>query len=488
MNGVATAKKRRLILLILLALFLAGSLVSALIPAGKDMEHLTRSSSLRMETVVEGNVTEIRYLDADGEPAFAADLNYATLRRTADGKTVREEYLDERGEKQEMDAGHYAVLREYNDRQQNIRTTYLDADNRPMENSQGYVTLERTYNEAGQCISDRFLAEDGSPVESKTNGYGREYAYDAAGNRIEEKYLDAAGKLMKNASGAAIVRRTFYPDGPDAGRVEREFYFDESGAPVTVTDGEYGVLKEYDELGRNSTVTFLDAEGKPMTVSDGYTTLKRTFYNDDSVRTIRYFDAEGTKAALPQGQYGVLLENDQVTYLDADGNEIFNFKNFLYNLPVLVILAAVLVVAASLLLGKRGNLCLLIFYFGVILYMTMIYRSRGTARMETELFWSYKQFFRDPSIRKEIMDNIWLFVPLGTVLYRLYPKLRILLVPVLLSAGIEILQYFTGLGLAELDDLINNSLGGLIGYGIGYVAGAYSSTRVRLRDTASKSE
>jgi len=488
MNGETTTKKRSLILLILLALFFAGSLVSALIPAGKDMEHLTRSSSLRVETAEEGNVTEIRYLDADGAPAFAADLNYATLRKTTEGNTVREEYLDEQGEKQEMGAGHYAVRREYNDRQQNIRTTYLDAENRPMENSQGYVTLERTYNEAGQCVSDRFLAEDGTPVESRSYGYGREFTYDAAGNCVEEKYLDAAGKPMKNASGAAIVKRTFYPEGPDAGRVETEFYFDEAGAPATVTDGEYGVRKEYDELGRNSTVTFLDAEGKPMTVSDGYTTLKRTFYNDDSVRTIRYFAADGTKAALPQGQYGVLLENDQVTYLDADGNEIFNLKNFLYNLPVLVILAAVLVIIASLLLGKRGNLCLLIFYFGVILYMTLIYRSQGTTRMETELFWSYKQFFRDPAIRKEIMDNIWLFVPLGTILYRLYPKLRILLVPVLLSAGIEVLQYFTGLGLAELDDLINNSLGGLIGYGIGYVAGYYSSTRVRFLDTASKSE
>ena len=36
-----------------------------------------------------------------------------------------------------------------------------------------------------------------------------------------------------------------------------------------------------------------------------------------------------------------------------------------------------------------------------------------------------------------------------------------------LSLAIELIQYFTGLGILELDDLFGNTLGGVFGVGIG---------------------
>lgn len=68
----------------------------------------------------------------------------------------------------------------------------------------------------------------------------------------------------------------------------------------------------------------------------------------------------------------------------------------------------------------------------------------------------------------EILNNIWLFVPFGVILYRLFPKAWVLLFSILSSALIEVLQYFSGLGLAEVDDVISNGLGGLIGCLIGW--------------------
>lgn len=38
-----------------------------------------------------------------------------------------------------------------------------------------------------------------------------------------------------------------------------------------------------------------------------------------------------------------------------------------------------------------------------------------------------------------------------------------------LSLAIELIQYFTGLGIFELDDLFGNTFGGMIGVGIGVV-------------------
>lgn len=50
----------------------------------------------------------------------------------------------------------------------------------------------------------------------------------------------------------------------------------------------------------------------------------------------------------------------------------------------------------------------------------------------------------------------------------------VVLIAVAISAFLEVIQYNCGIGLAELDDIINNGLGDLIGYG---VCKAYSQYR-----------
>ena len=67
--------------------------------------------------------------------------------------------------------------------------------------------------------------------------------------------------------------------------------------------------------------------------------------------------------------------------------------------------------------------------------------------------------------------NVILFYPAGLLLvgflgdrWKRYGKiLLILVICCLLSLGIEHLQYHLGIGLAETDDVLHNSLGGVIG-------------------------
>ena len=68
---------------------------------------------------------------------------------------------------------------------------------------------------------------------------------------------------------------------------------------------------------------------------------------------------------------------------------------------------------------------------------------------------------------EDIFRNIWLFIPLGAILYNLYPQKVVLLIPILLSGLIELVQYITKTGICELDDIINNGLGGATGYVLG---------------------
>ncbi len=87
-------------------------------------------------------------------------------------------------------------------------------------------------------------------------------------------------------------------------------------------------------------------------------------------------------------------------------------------------------------------------------------------------FYSYREAWNGWSSYgwRLIVLNIAMFVPFGFLLPLWSEKLqsfwRILTISFLFTLFIEGVQYFTGLGIFEADDLINNTLGALIGYGI----------------------
>lgn len=66
--------------------------------------------------------------------------------------------------------------------------------------------------------------------------------------------------------------------------------------------------------------------------------------------------------------------------------------------------------------------------------------------------------------------NIIMFIPLGVLLPKVFPKLaslpRVLLTTAAIIAAVEILQLFTLVGCCDIDDLILNVLGAAIGYGL----------------------
>lgn len=84
-------------------------------------------------------------------------------------------------------------------------------------------------------------------------------------------------------------------------------------------------------------------------------------------------------------------------------------------------------------------------------------------------FWSYRAYYEgeNASLLPEIIMNIVGFIPLGFLLGSSFQKLRwwqIILAGLLISVSIEALQYFFKLGIAEFDDVFNNTLGVAIGY------------------------
>ena len=87
------------------------------------------------------------------------------------------------------------------------------------------------------------------------------------------------------------------------------------------------------------------------------------------------------------------------------------------------------------------------------------------------LFYSYKEAWNNFQVSewRNIILNIFLFVPLGFLLPLGIKRLRIwwkiYLAGVLLTLGIETLQFFLKRGIFDLDDMFNNTIGTMIGYG-----------------------
>ena len=446
-------------------------------------EEQIRSSSLNVEKTTEGDTERIDYVDKDGNITYAADKHYATVITTKNGNTILEKYLDAEGHPAIQTLGYYALLREYNEENQDYKITYLGVDGDPVIIRSGYSTAVRTFNEEGYIEYEFYYGIDGEPVETNNLIYGCFREYNENGRNVRITYLDQYHNPTISGQGFSILFRDFYEEGRLAGKVKEEYYFDTDGTPISLSLGQFGMLREYDELGRETVVKYLDADGTPIITNEGYTVVKRSYNEDDTIKTEQYYDIEGNPVSLSEGQYGYRVEDGTKIYLDSEGNDIFNLRNYLCSHQNIVIILCVFVVFISVMLGRKLNIILLFFYILFIIYMTILYRKNGTYYYNFKPFWSYVQSFYNKELRWEIINNVLLFIPLGSILSKILSQKRAMLLVICLSILIELLQLITGTGLCEIDDLINNTIGGLIGFIISRVLLTISKEYIFKRAT-----
>ncbi len=451
-----------------IAIFILFLIASCLFifPAEKKARSQFHSSQLLEKVTTDGNTKRTDYVDPEGQIAIAADKGFATVIVTQISENSKlEEYYDDQGNPISRYNGYYGILQDYDEKGNIIRITYFDRDGQPMIIANGYAIEEKEYNDRGQEISVSYYGTEGEPILTSLFGHVKINEYNEKGKISRIIYNDTSGIPVVTKKGYAIVKRNYYmSEGPENGNVESEFYFDEKGNPVSLSLGEYGIHKEYDSLGRNNVLIYLGADGNPVVTNKGYTSVIRTFQANNSVATEQYQDIDGKPFPLAEGQYGFKNTDNWVVYLDENGNEQFNLKNLLYNYSSIIIVAAIILVLLATVFNRNCNLAFAILYFIAILYLTVMFRENNGAILKLEPFWSYRKLFTDSEARADILKNIWLFIPLGAILYRIYPNGKILLIPLGLSILIEAIQYISGIGFCELDDVISNAMGGLIGY------------------------
>ena len=172
--------------------------------------------------------------------------------------------------------------------------------------------------------------------------------------------------------------------------------------------------------------------------------------------------------------------------------------HFIYTRPLIVII--LFMVLAFIVWGgssahmdarrwRRGNLILAIFAAAAILYATILTRSEGSTGLILTPFATFTAARQQPELYREMLMNIFLFFPLGLTLSNALPQkwhrwIRIALttlVGYMLSAGIEYTQYRYALGMAEVDDVICNTLGAFIGSTSLLIAHTIEKSRERVR-------
>ena len=131
-----------------------------------------------------------------------------------------------------------------------------------------------------------------------------------------------------------------------------------------------------------------------------------------------------------------------------------------------------------------GALLLLCYTF--LLYSTTLFFRKyiDIQKCNFTPFWSYEAIDngRTDLIAENAM-NVVVFIPFGLMLGCCSSRItwrKVLLIGVSISASIEILQFFLHRGFAEIDDMIHNTLGSMIGYGI-YAVARYGYKRISKR-------
>ncbi len=158
----------------------------------------------------------------------------------------------------------------------------------------------------------------------------------------------------------------------------------------------------------------------------------------------------------------------------------------LYTLPVIALISLALYASAYLLFfRRRGRLsfprhavlyaalgyCLSLIYLTILWYWPFLTFHAGYYLLNLKPFVWLSQTYEMGAAKmlEQLVLNIGMFVPWGLLLPMTFPRLRALwktaLTVLSTTLGIETLQYFLGRS-ADIDDVIMNLAGGLIGYAI----------------------
>lgn len=374
------------------------------------------------------------------------------------GRVTRVAYFNKDDSPAVTTGGYHAIEQQYNESGNESMIIYLGITGAPVMNTTGYSIRERSFNEKGQLDTETYFDTSHQPVMI-IDGYhavGRTYTEEGA--LADREYMDIDGRLTLNKDGYAVVSRKYVGE-----KVTEDYFYGIDREPVSCSGGYYGVRKEMNEAGQVIRTEYLDADGQLMAGNNGVA-IETAEYIDGKRTKVLYFDASGNPASIHRSYYGMAYKDGKTIYLNEEGEEMFRLDVILNSSPVLVVIAGILFLVLCVFSKGRFSVALLIFYTGFILLMTILYREPEEHMFNMNPLEDFTRFFQSASARQEILNNIWLFLPFGFLLGKVFHTPKAVFIPLLLSLAIEATQYIFHIGFCDICDLMNNTLGGVIGF------------------------
>jgi len=146
----------------------------------------------------------------------------------------------------------------------------------------------------------------------------------------------------------------------------------------------------------------------------------------------------------------------------------YMYWGFLISFCVAVVL---LLLWKGIKMGRDLSKLLLVEYLSFMSLMTIVYRKECSERKyDFTPFWSYNEIMDGKEwLLVENIMNLVVFMPIGLLLgcsFRTMNWKLVLAIGCVLSVGIELFQFILKRGFTEFDDVMHNTLGCMIGYGI----------------------
>ncbi len=160
---------------------------------------------------------------------------------------------------------------------------------------------------------------------------------------------------------------------------------------------------------------------------------------------------------------------------------IYNIERYIDSIPDAFyegtggILLVCLVVSVAFLNVKKGlrisSTVALLEYIALVYCSIVFSRAvQDERKFDFHPFWTYKAILEGKNeFVSEAIMNVVAFIPIGFMLGCSFASMKwwkVIIIACLVSLGIEILQFIMMRGFSELDDVMHNTLGCMIGYGV----------------------
>jgi hypothetical protein len=272
-----------------------------------------------------GEVRTITYYGLNKKPVTVPSLGYASIYNEYSNKTMTARtFRDTKGNPVDCADGYAAVKQKVDKRFRVLSIRYDHANGKPATGPDGWFRCVKNRDDKGRITSIKYY-DVNEQLTDRGAGYAwEEYSYegdsivkltrrdlnnavvtDSAGvatlvqemkdGRVtKESFLDSEGKRINNKQGVGAVLYSYDAQGG----LEKVLYQDTEGNPALCSGGYAGYIDAKDGDGTTISRTLLGTDGKAAEISGGYSEI-RYFYNAyKQLSSTRYYDLNGQQVQV----------------------------------------------------------------------------------------------------------------------------------------------------------------------------------------------